>query len=126
MSESDKVDIVEEERRLVEEMRKLPDFASFLFPQSWYKKYNIPPVEAVGPREYIKNNHALKMAIAPKDLPPIFIDEPQKDAEGKVKLAEVPEIVPVPMEVVQRPLPEEEIKNGRTPDIHPGLRDPVA
>jgi hypothetical protein len=36
---------------------------------------------------------------------------------------EVPEVIPVPMEVVSRVLPPEEIKDGRLPDVHPGLRD---
>jgi len=104
-------------------MRKLPDFSSFVFPASWYKKYDIPLAEAVGPREYIKSNYAMKCALEPKDLPPIILTEPQKDAEGKVKFAEIPEIIPVPMEVVSRPLPEEEIKDGRLPDVHPRLRE---
>jgi hypothetical protein len=116
-------EIKEDEKNLVEAMRSLPDFTSFVFPSSWYKKYNIPLAEAVNPREYIKSNYAMKMAVAPKDLPPIFIDEPQKDAEGKVKLIDPPALEHIPMEVVQRPLPPEEFKDGRTPAIHPSLRD---
>ena len=117
--------IVEEERQLVEAMRKLPDFSSFVFPAAWYKKYDIPLAEAVGPREYIKSNYAMKCALEPKDLPSIIINHPQKDAEGKVKLAEVPEIVPVPLEVIQRPLAKEEMEFGM-PHIHPNLRDEKA
>jgi len=113
----------QDEKDLVEAMRSLPDFTSFVFPSSWYKKYNIPPAEAVNPREYMKSNYAIKCAIAPKDLPPLIMTEPLKDAEGKVRFVEVPEVIPVPMEVVSRVLPPEEITNGRLPDVHPGLRE---
>ena len=33
---------------------------------------------ATGPKEYIESNYAMRMSVAPKDLPPLIIDEPQQ------------------------------------------------
>lgn len=112
----------EDEKALVDAMRSLPDFTSFVFPSSWYKKYDIPLAEAVNPREYIKSNYAMKMAVTPKDLPPLISKEPIKDAEGKIKLYVPPELEDVSMKVVSRPLTEEETKDG-LPLVHPSLCD---
>jgi hypothetical protein len=125
MSEIENLETFENERSLVEEMRKLPDFESFVFPSSWYKKYNIPLATAVNPREFMKSNYAMTCAVEPKDLPPIIRNEPLKDTSGKVRFVEVPEIKPGEYEnvsVVSRPLPPEEIVDGRLPDVHPSLR----
>lgn len=90
----------EEERSFVEYMRKMPDFDCYVFPQSWYKKYNIPYVPPMDVREYMKSNYAMKMAVAPKDLPPIILTEPQRDAQGHIKLIVPPPVEIVPMEII--------------------------
>ena len=76
-----------------------PDFECLPLPAYWYKKYNIPPRAATGPKEYIESNYAMKMAIAPKDLPPLIIDEPQQG--GKLAKVHPPDATPI--EVKTRP-----------------------
>jgi hypothetical protein len=112
----------QDEKDLVEAMRSLPDFTSFVFPSSWYKKYNIPPAEVINPREFMKSNYTMQCAVAPKDLPPIIISEPQKDADGKVKVIPLLPMEDIPMTITQRPVSQEELKNG-VPTILPALRD---
>lgn len=89
----------EDEKKLLELLQSQPDFECLPIPAYWFKKYGIPPREAVGPTEYIKSNYAMEMANQVKDLPPIIIDEPQQN--GKVIAPAPPDNTKV--EVVQRP-----------------------
>lgn len=109
------MEITDEERQLYEALKQLPDFECFPIPQSWFKKFNIPPRNPMSVREYIHENYAMKMAVAPKDLPPIIIDEPQQGG----KLVEVPAVEDIPVEVISRPF---EWKEGEPfPAILPSL-----
>jgi len=92
-----------EERELLEALMKLPDFECMPIPASWFKKYNIPPRTACGPREYINSNYAIQCSIAPKDLPPIVIKQPQKDKDGNVILVEMVKVEEEILEVRERP-----------------------
>lgn len=92
-----------EERELLEQLQKQPDFESLPIPASWFKKYNIPPRTACGPREYISSNYAINCSIAPKDLPPIDIKEPIKDKDGNVILVEMVKVEEPILEVRERP-----------------------
>jgi len=94
-----KMEATDEERKLYEAMKDLPDFDCFPIPQSWFKKFNIPPRNPVGVREYIHSNYAMAMAVAPKDLPPLIIDEPQQGG----KLVEVAPPEEVPVELISKP-----------------------
>jgi hypothetical protein len=89
----------EDEWKLLEVLKAQPDFECLPIPAYWFKKYGIPPREAVAPREYINSNYAMKKAVEPKDLPPLIIDEPQQD--GKLVALAPPENVPV--ELISRP-----------------------
>jgi len=89
----------EEELALLKELQAQPDFECLPLPAYWFKKYNIPPRAAQGPKEYIESNYAMKMAIAPKDLPPLIIDEPQQG--GKLAKVHPPDATPI--EVKTRP-----------------------
>jgi len=73
MSVSDK-EIVE----LLYELKKLPDFDCLPLPDAWYTKFNLPPKKVINPREFMESNYAMEIALAPKDLPPLIIDEPQQ------------------------------------------------
>jgi hypothetical protein len=73
MSVSDK-EIVE----LLYELKKLPDFDCLPLPDEWYTKFNLPPKKVINPREFMESNYTMEMALAPKDLPPLIIDEPQQ------------------------------------------------
>ena len=65
-----------DEDTMYAQLKDLPDFECLPLPASWFKKYGIPPREATAPREFIESNYTMRMAIEPKDLPPIIIDEP--------------------------------------------------
>jgi hypothetical protein len=95
-----------EEMELLEALKTLPDFDCLPLPVSWFAKYNIPPRAVVGPREYIESNHAMKMALAEKDLPILIINKPQQD--GKLVEVQPPEVVDI--KVMSRPfvIPEGE------------------
>lgn len=93
----------QEERLLVEALKQSPEFECLPIPASWFKKYNIPPRTACGPREYIHSNYALNCSIAPKDLPPLVIKEPQKDKDGNVILVEMVKVEEPLLEVRERP-----------------------
>lgn len=93
------MEATDEERKLYEALKDLPDFECFPIPQSWFKKFNIPPRNPVSVRDYIHSNYAMNMAVAPKDLPPLIIDKPQQNG----KLVEMAPAEEVPVEVVSRP-----------------------
>jgi hypothetical protein len=88
-----------DEDKLFEEMSKLPDFECYPLPAHWYRKYNIKPVSQPTTQQFIESNYAIKRAIEMKDLPPIFINEPQQN--GKLVAIAPPEDIKV--EVVSRP-----------------------
>jgi len=89
----------EDELKLLEVLKAQPDFECLPIPAYWFKKYGIPPREAVAPREYIESNYAMRKANEHKELPPILIDEPQQN--GKLYPVAPPEKVDV--ELVSRP-----------------------
>jgi len=89
----------EDELKLLQLLQAQPDFDCLPIPAYWFKKYGLPPREAVAPREYIESNYAMKRANEQKDLPPILIDEPQQN--GKLFPLLPPENIPV--EVITRP-----------------------
>jgi hypothetical protein len=89
----------EEELALLKELQAQPDFDRLPLPAYWFKKYNIPPREAQGPKEYIESNYAMKRANEQKDLPPLIIDEPQQG--GKLVKVHPPE--PTSLDVKTRP-----------------------
>jgi hypothetical protein len=76
-----------------------PDFDCLPLPAYWFKKYNLPPRAATGPKEYIESNYAMRRALEPKDLPPLIIDEPQQG--GKLVKVHPPDATPI--EVKTRP-----------------------
>ena len=89
----------EEELALLKELQAQPDFECLPLPAYWFKKYNIPPRAAQGPKEYIESNYAMRRANEVKDLPPLIIDEPQQG--GKLVKVQPPDATPI--EVKARP-----------------------
>jgi len=89
----------EDELALLKMLQAQPDFECLPLPAYWYKKYNIPPRAATGPKEYIESNYAMRRALEPKDLPPLIIDEPQQG--GKLAKVHPPDATPI--EVKTRP-----------------------
>jgi len=113
----------QEERELVEALMQQPDFECLPIPGSWFKKYNIPPRTACGPREYIHSNYAMNCSVAPKDLPPIDIKEPQKDKDGNIILVEMVKVEEEVFEVRQRPF---QLKEGEEfPVVLVDENDPI-
>lgn len=88
-----------DELALLELLKTQPDFECLPIPAYWFKKYNLPPRAAVGPREYIQSNYAMEKSNEIKDLPPLIIDEPQQG--GKLVALQPPEDIPI--EVISRP-----------------------
>lgn len=81
-----------DEDKLYAEMSKLPDFDRFPLPKHWYKKYNIAPSNPIATtQEITEENYAMKMAYAPKDLPPI----------RHTPATHFPEIKPLPEPIVE-------------------------
>jgi hypothetical protein len=93
----------EAEDQLYDLLKDLPDFLNYPLPARWFKKYNIPPIEPTNVKDYIHSNHAFKMMFAPKDLPAIIINEPQRDLSGNIKLVKMVEEAPIEVEVVSKP-----------------------
>ena len=69
-------------------MKDLPDFLNFPFPTHWYEKYNIKLLRPKNSKEALEEDHAYKCMYAQKDLPPIFIKEPEKSKYPEVKIPE--------------------------------------
>jgi len=107
----------QEERDLYEALKVLPDFDCLPIPQSWFKKFDIPPRNPVSVREYLHSNYAMKMAVAPKDLPPLVIRVPQQNG----KLVQFQEVDEPLAEVVSRPF---EMVDGEFPTVLPSLTEP--
>lgn len=88
---------------LIEELKKLPDFECYPLPKEWYKKYDlsVPVPETV--RESKDNNYAFKQR--KYDLPPLIINEPQRDLSGNIILAPLhpPDEIEKCIEVRQKP-----------------------
>ena len=99
---------------MLEELKKLPDFECYVLPAKWYKEFGLTPPAPVNPREFMETNYTMKCAVAPKDLPTIYIREPQQN--GKLVEPAPPEVVPV--EVRSRPYTLTE-----TPNILPYLQE---
>jgi hypothetical protein len=98
-----------EERALLEQLKLQPDFDCLPIPASWFKKYNLPPRTACGPREYISSNYAIQCSLEAKDLPPIVRNEPLKDKDGNVILVEIVKVEEEVLEVRERPF---QLKDG--------------
>lgn len=102
-----------DEDKLFEELRQLPDFDCLPLPARWFKKYNIQPVSQPDTRDFLNSQYTIKCAIAPKDLPPIFINEPQQN--GKLVPVAPPEDIKV--YTITKPI-ESDIY-----PVHPSLKD---
>ena len=107
-----------DEDELYNQMKELPDFRNYPIPAKWFKKYNIPPIEAGDSKDFLDSAYTFKMMYAPKDLPPIIINEPQKDLSGNIKWVKMAEPEHVDVKVVSRPydpdaqpLPLEDLSN---------------
>ena len=111
----------EEELALYNSMKELPDFRSFPIPVSWFKKFNIAPLETIAPKQFIDSQYTIKCALGNKDLPPLIINKPQTDKDGNIILAELRPPEDIKVEVITRPF---ELKEGEEfPTILPMLSE---
>jgi hypothetical protein len=111
----------EDEMKLLELLKSQPDWECLPIPAYWFKKYNIPPREAVGPREYIKSNYAMKIANEPKDLPPLIIDEPQQGG----KIVPMAPLENIEVKTITRPFEWEEGKPFPAVLTSPAILDEI-
>jgi hypothetical protein len=105
---------MEDEKQMLEELKKLPDFNCFVLPARWYKTFGLTPPGPIGPREFIESNYTMQCAVAPKDLPANYIREPQQNG----KLVEMAPPEKIDIEVRNRPFELAEI-----PNVLPSLQD---
>ena len=102
-------------------MKDLPDFRCFPIPVSWFKKFNIAPLEVINPRRFIESEYTVKCALEEKDLPPLIIKEPVKNADGTIKLAPVAPPEEIDIKMISRPF---ELKEGEEfPSVLPTLAE---
>ena len=92
-----------DEDALYNELKDLPDFLNLPLPARWFKKYNIPPIEAGTTKEFLESGYTLKCMFAPKDLPPLIINEPVRDLSGNIKLAKLLPPEEIEVKVISRP-----------------------
>ena len=90
---------MDEDTLLYNSIKDDPEFENLPIPSHWFKKFNIPPRNPVPIKEYIESNYAMVMSLQRKPLPPLIITEPQQNG----KLVQVPEVEPIPVEVITRP-----------------------
>ena len=110
----------DEESTLFEMLKGMPDFDCMPLPARWFSKFGIKPREIETTKDYLNENYTMKMMYSPKDLPPLIIDEPQLDSEGKVKLVPVAPPEDIKVETISRPFEHEQ---GKTLVVLPSLRD---
>lgn len=91
------------EDRLYDQMKELPDFKYYPIPMHWYKKYNIPLPTITNTKEFLESNHTFNCMFAPKDLPAIIIDGPQRDLSGNIIQINLVEEEPIKVETIIRP-----------------------
>lgn len=90
---------------LLEELRKLPDFEKYPLPASWYKKFNLKPVEAIDVKTYINSGACLK-AITGGPCDSYEFKEPQKDENGNILEVKVFPLENLPVEIIHKPIRE--------------------
>jgi hypothetical protein len=90
------------DEELFEILSQCPDFERLPLPDSWFKKFNIKPVEPVDFKTYVKEKPWVKAAYMPKDSVEF------KDAVPG-GLRPIIEIEPIPVEVISRPADTEKV-----------------
>lgn len=90
---------------LLEELRKLPDFDKYPLPSSWYKKFNLKPIEAVDIKSYINGGGFLK-AIAGGHYDSYEVKEPQRDENGNLLVVPVFPEEKIPVQIISKPIRE--------------------
>jgi hypothetical protein len=83
-------------------LKECPDFERLPLPGSWFKRFNIKPIEPGDFKTYIKEKPWMKAAYQPKD----FVEFKEAAPGG---LRPIIEVEPVPMEVIQRPADTEKV-----------------
>jgi len=107
--------VSQEEIDLYTLLKDLPDFDCYPIPETWYKRFDIPPRDPTSLREFLASGYSMKCATEMKDLPMLRINKPQQNG----KLAVVPDFEPIHVETVTKPF---EIKQGdEFPHVLPSL-----
>jgi len=90
---------------LLEELRKLPDFEKYPLPASWFKKFNLKPIEAVTVKDFIDSGACLK-AITGGQCDSYEFKEPQRDKDGNLLEVKVFPLEEIPVQVINKPIRE--------------------
>lgn len=86
---------------VLQQLKNCPDFECLPLPETWHKKFNLPYIYPETVAESKSHNYVNKVKFY--NLPPIIIDEPQKDKDGNIILAPVAPPEDLQIEVVQKP-----------------------
>ena len=106
------------EAEMLKMIRAQPDAECWLLPASWYKKFAIEPMKAENPRDYMKRDYMGGLALTQYG-PAIFHNEPQKDANGSVKLIPMFPLEQIPIKTECRPFTGDASKLN----VHPRLAE---
>ena len=88
------------DEELFAELQKLPDFERYALPASWFKKFNLKPLEAQNPKQYLADNWYVRCQAMPRsELGPIIFNEPQPGGVRPVLPAE-----DIPMTIETKPV----------------------
>lgn len=89
--------ITPEDLEIYLELKELPDFHSFPIPKLWYEVFKIPLPKAISTKEFIASGYVFQRQYEHKDLPPLFINEPQDGG----RLLVIPAFDEIPVEIIQ-------------------------
>ena len=112
--------MIDEDEAIWNAIKDLPDADCFPLPVRFFKKFGIEPRTIETTKEYLASQYTVQKSVEQKELPPLVIDEPQKDADGKIKLVEIAPPEEIDVKTIQRPFVHEE---GKTLVVLPSLRD---
>ena len=111
---------MDEDTALYNELKNLPDFRCLPLPAHWFAKFGIEPIGIETTKDYLESRYTVLKSVEQKELPPLIIDEPQRDKDGNIKLVKVAPPEDIKVETITRPFVHEE---GKTLVVLPSLRD---
>ena len=114
--------VVDEDEAIWNAIKDLPDVECLPLPVRFFKKFGIEPRAIETTKEYLATQYTFKKQFEEKDLPPLIVDEPLRDKDGKIRLVEMAPLEDVKVEVIQRPF---EHDPNKTLVVHPSLKDEI-
>ena len=92
------------EEELMAVLKTLPDVDNYVFPATFYKKYDLKPAETVSFKDFAKSNIWITRQMEEKELPALILTTDDLPKE----ILPFVEVEPVKVEVVETVKPEAE------------------